>query len=391
MEVIKASYLSNISPLFEIFICSFLVCGHLHFLFLFTFTFTIKPTNNPTPSPSTAPTLAIKSWDLELTLVDSNFDKGSADEITLNYKIGKNRKYKVFVLTKGCNEEITEGVVDATSSTSDIEGDTSNSNLLVSVDIEKSSIATSNIWVNGTVELCAKVQLLLDSGGVLKELERVIEVDVNFENNFQTENDANFTQISLGSNETSAAVDDYIKACTCGGSNNNNKPFVCNTNILGVDDYLNVCLESLDAEMEINYLDSLKMVQDGTTLDIVSDSGLVDRSISFKTTRADNSGVHVASVIPASFFSYESSTTAQVSGVVFLKLSGSRRRLAVEITRALQSDGDQESAFSMEVQLKKNELDVTNDSNGAINAIVAGLIAGPTVVVVAAAAAYMMW
>ena len=124
---------------------------------------------------------------------------------------------------------------------------------------------------------------------------------------------------------------------------------------------------SCDDEMQINYLDSLQMTQDENTLSIVFNQGLVDGSISSKSKVATQNGVHVASVIPASFFSYESSSTATVSGVVFLKLSGSRRRLAVEIDhRALQSDGDQESAFSMEVQLEKNELEVADDSNDAI-------------------------
>eukprot|EP00574_Skeletonema_japonicum_P007365 CAMPEP_0201738592 /NCGR_PEP_ID=MMETSP0593-20130828/45334_1 /ASSEMBLY_ACC=CAM_ASM_000672 /TAXON_ID=267983 /ORGANISM="Skeletonema japonicum, Strain CCMP2506" /LENGTH=600 /DNA_ID=CAMNT_0048232817 /DNA_START=239 /DNA_END=2041 /DNA_ORIENTATION=- len=363
---------------------------------------TIKPTDLPTKSPSDPPTdsptrasaSAIKSWDLELTSVDSNFDKGSADEITLNYKIGKNREYNVLVLTKGCKEEIDEGVIiNQTSSISDIEDDSSNSELQVSVDIEKNAIVGSNAWIDEMVKLCVSLQLI-SGANVMKELKRDIEVYLNFKNEFETEADANFTQISLGSNATSSAVDDYINACTCDG---NNEPFQCNTNSLGVNDWLNVCVESLDTEMEIDYLDSLMMVQEGNTLNIVSDKDLVDNSISSKTTRADDSGVHVVSVIPASFFSYESSSTAKVSGVVFLKLSGSRRRLAaaVEIDREFQSQsaGDQQSAFSMEVQLQKNELEVDADSNGAIFAVTTGVIGGASAIVTVASAAFafMMW
>ena len=357
-------------------------------LLSFLFTITMKPTNNPTS--------AIKSWDLELTKVDSNFDKGSANEITLNYKIGKNREYNVLVLTKGCKEEIDEGVIiNQTSSISDIEDDSSNSELQVSVDIEKNAIVGSNAWIDEMVKLCVSLQLI-SGANVMKELKRDIEVDLNFKNEFETEADANFTQISLGSNATSSAVDDYINACTCDG---NNEPFQCNTNSLGVNDWLNVCVESLDTEMEIDYLDSLMIVQEGNTLNIVSDKDLVDNSISSKTTRADDSGVHVVSVIPASFFSYESSSTAKVSGVVFLKLFGSRRRLAasVEIDREFQSQsagaGDQQSAFSMEVQLQKNELEVDADSNGAIFAVTTGVIGGASaiVTVTSAAFAFMMW
>ena len=73
------------------------------------------------------------------------------------------------------------------------------------------------------------------------------------------------------------------------------------------------------------------MVQEDKTLDIVWNKTLVDGSISSKSKVPLKNGVHVASVIPARFFSYESSSTAQVSGVVFLKLAEAegRRRLAI--------------------------------------------------------------
>ena len=140
------------------------------------------------------------------------------------------------------------------------------------------------------------------------------------------------------------------------------------------------------------------MVQGDETLDIVSGEDLVDISISSKSKVPAQNGVHVASVIPNRFFSYDGPSTAKVSGVIYLKLKGSSRRLALEIadadssssaTRALQSD--QESAFSMEVQLEKNGLDVaadgdTNGNGAAIYAVMTGLIGLGTTV-----GAFMMW
>ena len=338
--------------------------------------------------PASRSVEAIESWDLELTSVASDFKKDSGSEITLQYNVGKNRTYEVFMLNEDCSTDITPtDLVNFTDSTSDIAGDTSNDNLQVDVDIVKGDIANSTIWVDGKVKMCAKVQLK-SGANVIKELERIIEVELNFENSFDTIDNATFAAISLDTNTTNADVDNYIKACTCDGYSSS---FVCNTNVLGVDDYLNVCVESLNPEMEIDYLDSLTMDQadTGTTLSIVSNKVLVDGSISSKTTRADDSGVHVASVIPASFFSYASSGTAEVSGVVFLKLKGSSRRLAVEIDdRALQAASDQESAFSMEVQLE-NELDVIADSNGVLYDVMSGAINGVTVVVTAAT--FLMW
>ena len=277
--------------------------------------------------------------------------------------------------------------------------DVSLDELELTLDIVKESIYGSNIWDAATnyLELCVRVELLSSvTEAVVKKLERNIQVDLQFETSFETDNEAKFDQISLLSNETNAAVLDYIQACTC----NNKVSFTCNTNSLGVDDWINVCVKSTATEMEIDYLDSLKMVQgDGDeTLIIVSGKGLVDTSISSKSKVPAKNGVHVASVIPNRFFSYDGPSTAKVSGVIYLKLKGSSRRLALEIadadssssaTRALQSD--QESAFSMEVQLEKNELDVAADadSNGAaIYAVMTGLIGLGTTTTVGA---FMMW
>jgi len=93
-------------------------------------------------------------------------------------------------------------------------------------------------------------------------------------------------------------VENYVEACTC----DNKEFFECNQNVLGPDDFLNICIKikSVAEEMEIDYIDSLKMVQEEKTLDIVWDKTLVDGSISSKSKVALKNGVHVASVIPAS-------------------------------------------------------------------------------------------
>lgn len=340
----------------------------------------------------------IPSWALAFKSLSSDFAKDSDDEITLKYSVGKDRKVEVNYLTNCVDDVAINATYTAANSTSDGD-DESLDELELTLDIEKDSIYDSNIWVADTnsLELCVRVELLSEAtGDVVKKLERNIQVDLQFETSFETDNEAKFDQISLLSNETNAAVLDYIEACTC----DDKISFTCNTNSLGVDDWINVCVKSTATEMEIDYLDSLKMVQgDGEneeTLIIVTDEDLVDIEISSKTKVPAKNGVHVASVIPNRFFSYDGPSTAKVSGVIYLKLEGSSRRLALEIadadssssaTRALQSD--QESAFSMEVQLEKNELDVAADadSNGAaIYAVMTGLIGLGTTV-----GAFMMW
>eukprot|EP00984_Skeletonema_dohrnii_P019187 scaffold9111_cov90-Skeletonema_dohrnii-CCMP3373.AAC.3 len=357
---------------------------------------TKSPTNSPTNSPTPAAAAPISSWALEFVSLSSNFTKGSESEVTINYKIGAGRNYQVDILKKGCKEEITGAVITPTYSVSSIEDDPSRSNFQASLDIQKDTIANSNI-INedgNILELCVSFKLTSDGSGevkVMKKLETNVGIELLFNTEFETVAEAQFGKISLESKEDEAEVSNYIKACTC----NDKESFTCNTNVLGPDDFLNICIQSLVAdEMEINYLDSLKMTQeDGNELVIVEAQKLVDGTISSMSSVKPKNNVHVATVIPASFFSYNEATSAQVSGVVYLKLQGSRRRLAVEIAgngqpeaqaqaagsssatstpRALQAEstgtGDEESAFAIEVKLQKSELGDATNANGAINA-----------------------
>ncbi|KAK1739785.1 DUF285 domain-containing protein [Skeletonema marinoi] len=376
------------------------------------------PSHSPTHAPANSPTPAIPSWALEFDSLSSNFDKESTSEITLNYVIGKDREYEVNILKTGCKEAVTGATVNNTTSISPIQGNPSNSNLTVSVDIQKDTIAAvgSNIWdgSNKTVHFCVLIRLTSNGSGeakVIKKLERNVVIDLDFETAF-TAGDANFDKTTLESEEEEAQVGDYIKACTC----DDKESFTCNTNVLGPDDFLNVCINSTAAEMEINYLDSLKMTQGEKTLDIVQAKELKDLSISSMSYVKPKNGVHVATVIPATYFSYDEATSAQVSGVLYLKLQGSRRRLAVEIAgngqpnaqsagsssasvastpRALQAEstgtGDEESAFAIEVKLQKSELGDASNANSAINAVKTGFVGVFAVIGTAAAAAIMMW
>jgi len=305
------------------------------------------------------------------------------------------------LFAKGCDDEITGAIVTHSKSITSIENEPSLQQLQVLVDVDKKSIAVdeSNIWNSDmdAIELCVMVQLTSETTGVIKELQRNIGIDFNFEVAFTAESPVQLDQIYLENEETTADVEDYILACTCGGISED-----CNTNILGVNDFLNICIRSRDPEMKIDYLQSLQMVQeqqDGNdnTFLIVKENALGDTSISAKSKSGDESEVHVATIIPNDFFSYESTSAAKISGVVFLKLAESRRRLAVDMTgnpninsqanRALQARGDQESRFAIEVELQKNELELGSAANNAFGSVVSGVI----VVAVSAVAAATMW
>ncbi len=204
---------------------------------------------------------------------------------------------------------------------------------------------------------------------------------------------------TVGFVEVSAAVDNYVEACTCGGSDN----FECNTNLLGPNDYLNLCIKSVNTEMEVDNLGTVNVTQGGSEFAIVKeDGGLVDNTISSKTKVTQENGMHVASVIPAKFFSYESNTIAEVSGVVYLKLANSRRRLAVELAANSEVDGTESTralatppgatertGFAISVVLAKNVLEAVpeEDANAFtststnVNFMMIGIIASAAAVV----------
>jgi len=282
-----------------------------------------------THPPTSAPTIG--SWDLNYASLTTDFNMNGANEITIDYNIGKGRNHQVDVFKKGCKDAITPAtVLNSTFSTSPSTTDSRLDDLKVLVDLDKNTIASSNIYDASTknVAICLKVDLLSGSN-VIKTDERDVAINLDFGNNFTAIADANLNQTSMGSNTDSTKVQDYIEACTCDGAST----FNCNTDLLSPDDYLNVCIKSRSAEMEIDYLDNLSMTSndDGDKLVIVDKATLQDSTISSKTKVPAKNGVHVASVIPSKFFSYSATSSAKVTGVVYLKLKGSRRRLAVDV------------------------------------------------------------
>eukprot|EP00984_Skeletonema_dohrnii_P014898 scaffold6357_cov78-Skeletonema_dohrnii-CCMP3373.AAC.1 len=114
-----------------------------------------SPTNSPTPAAAAAP---ISSWALEFVSLSSDFDNGSESEVVINYKIGAGRTHQVEVLKKGCEEGIIGAIaiVTNTTSTSSIEGDPSRSNFQVFLDIQKDTIANSNIIDGNILQLCIR-------------------------------------------------------------------------------------------------------------------------------------------------------------------------------------------------------------------------------------------
>jgi hypothetical protein len=329
-------------------------------------------------SPASA---TIPNWDINFLQLITDFSNGSTDEITLKYEIGMGRIYQVDLFDKGCAVPIEGTTIDTNSFTT--AKDSNHDYLDVLLDLDKSTIATSNLWnqLSNKIELCIRLQLLSGSN-VIKEDARDIYIAFDYQIDFSS-NEGSLKQASLSSGSSTTTVDNYVQACTC----DNASSFTCNTDALGPNSLLNICVKSISSDMEIDYLNDLKMTQGAEELVIVETNDLQDSAISSMTMLPARNGVHVASVIPSRFFSYTGTSNAVVSGVVYLKLAGSRRRLSVnfvanpkvhavshrimrskdeedimETIRPKNSDRDKESPFTIDVQLVR-ELKVASESS----------------------------
>ena len=322
-------------------------------------------------SPASA---LIPNWDINFLELLTDFSNGSTDEITLKYEIGTGRTYQVDLFDKGCTDPITGTSILTTPV--DSPKDATHDSLNIFLDLDKSTISSSNIWnpLSTKIEMCVRVQLLSGSS-VIKEDARDIDIAFDYQIDF-TSNNGNLQEASLTSGSSTTTVDNYIQACTC----DNESSFTCNTDTLSPNSLLNICIKSLSTDMEIDFLNDLKMTQGTEELVIVESNVLQDSSISSMTMVPAKNGVHVATVIPSKFFSYSSTSNAVVTGVVYLKLAGSRRLSvnfvgypkvhAISYTRGMRSEdeelappsidevyhGDQESPFIINVQLESKGL-----------------------------------
>ena len=320
---------------------------------------------------------AIKNWDITTPQIVTDFSNESTNEITLTYEIGTGHtSYNVDLFDKGCSNQITGTTINKTSSTTP--KDTNHVTLEVLLDVDKLTIASSNstIWsgISSKIEMCVRVQLL-SGATVIAEDSRDIDVGFTFNVEFTTLAEANFNTAALSSGSDTATVENYVEACTCDDASS----FTCITDAVVPSSVLNICVKSLSADMNINYINSLVVTQGSKVLNLYDGGDIQNVDITSETKVPTNNGVLVASRIPSEFFSYSGTSTATVTGMVYLQLPGSMRRLAVEITgypkvqatgstRALNKRFGAQTAsspFVIDLQLEKKELGAAIDANAA--------------------------
>lgn len=301
-------------------------------------------------------TSAIDNWDITYLNLATDFSKDTTNEAELNYEIGTGRtSFDVALFNKGCatGDTITGTVVGQTETISELDPiSTDLQNLEVLLDFNKQTMASagSSIWnsVDEQIELCVRVQLKDSGGNVIKEDQRDIDIAFDFSVDFTTPEPANLDAATLGTETSTAVVDSYVQACTCDDSSS----FTCTTDSLAPDSLLNICVSSTSADMQIDRLNQIKIAQGAEEFVIIDGDTIQDAKLSSTQLVPAKNGAHVASIIPSKFFSYSGASTAAVSGIVYLKLVGTRRQLAVEISgypkvqttsyvRALKSDEDE--------------------------------------------------
>ena len=110
----------------------------------------------------------IGNWDIIYQSLATNFQHTVDNEITLNYRIGKDRTFNVALFDKGCVGPITGmSVIPTTTRTPGLSAN--HDGLTIMLNLDKSAITSSNIWDdNSRLQFCVSVQLL-SNGSIIKE------------------------------------------------------------------------------------------------------------------------------------------------------------------------------------------------------------------------------
>jgi hypothetical protein len=107
------------------------------------------------------------NWDILYRSLATDFQHSVTNELRLDYHIGKGRTYQVDLYEKNCVGSITGMTIIPT--TSRTTGVTANHDELeIMIDLDKSTITSSNIWIDSSLQFCVRLQLL-SGGEVIKE------------------------------------------------------------------------------------------------------------------------------------------------------------------------------------------------------------------------------
>ena len=123
---------------------------------------------------STSAQSQLGSWALKYQNTTTNFIEGATDDISLTYLIGKSRDWNITLFAPDCASAIDITIPNpyddqANLATRTIEVNGGDEDLLeISLNLDKTDITSSNIWVNSALKFCVSLQLW-SGGTVVKE------------------------------------------------------------------------------------------------------------------------------------------------------------------------------------------------------------------------------
>lgn len=155
-------------------------------------------------------------------------------------------------------------------------------------------------------------------------------IEITFDLIADVETNVSLSAPNLSSPKTenaTADVDSYISACVCQGPS----PYVCTAGQISGDDILNVCVTSVDSEVEVAAVKNLNLFQDNSAQPSIADQNMIvvqslaiqNVAISSVTT-INVTAQLVSTVIPDRFFQYEG---AQLSILGDAQVDFARRSL----------------------------------------------------------------
>ena len=300
------------------------------------------------------------NWDINFLTATADFENGNTNDIKMDYEIGTARSsYTVELFDTSCTQAISAPIFEIGTSITAKDDNHDTIEILVNVDLAQ--LPSQNTFydpLSGRLSFCTKVQLFTSNSIAIVEDSRKVFIKFDFEDSFDNTKDSiQLEQKALEGQEFTGKLSSYVQACICDGADS----VVCNTNKVGLNTNLNICIYTEFPGVKVDYVTSLSVTQGDNEFVIVQNDVLLDETISSKTKNQAENRLHVVSKLPAGFFSFDEDTSAQVSGLVRVVLE---RRLAVEITvqsivettgstRALVKRFGDQAPFVIDLQLER--------------------------------------
>jgi len=142
---------------------------------------------------------------------------------------------------------------------------------------------------------------------------------------------------------------------------------------------MNICITSIDKDVEIRFVDVLQLYRELDTMDIILSAAVQNLEIS-SMTKKNSTAVLVTTVVPSRFFAYGGESVLDVRGTVEMNLIGSRRQLLVAVKDT--------SPFEIQVELEGGD-EIAEHGDARSSSLVLKVVVGIMVSVICSVC--MLW